>query len=130
MALRVVNQGEQIALEALFNKVAPQDTNLILFQNDVAEAETNTEADLTVATFTGYAAIQLTASSWTYSHPNLSYPQQTFTSTAGSQNQTIYGCAVVQRTSGKLIYLEKFASPITIVNNQDKINVTLNIGAD
>jgi hypothetical protein len=134
MALLVSNQGEEIALAALLNKTAPQDLDLCLFQNNYTPVETTTEADVTVATFTGYATIQLTAANWTITPgapTEAAYAQQTFTSSAGSQNQSIYGYYLKQRTSGKLIYAERFSDgPYTIVNNGDAIKVTPKITAD
>lgn len=134
MALLVPNQGEDIALAALLNKTAPQDLDLCLFQNDYTPVETTTEANVTAATFTGYVVIQLTAASWTITPgapTSAAYAQQTFTSSAGSQNQPIYGYYLKQRTSGKLIYAERFSdAPYTIVNNGDAIKVTPTITAD
>lgn len=134
MALLVPNQGEDIALAALLNKTAPQDLDLCLFKNDYTPVETTTEANVTVADFTGYSTIQLTASSWTITPgapTEAAYAQQTFTSTAGSQNQSIYGYYLKQRTSGKLIYAERFSDgPYVIVNNGDAIKVTPKLTAD
>ena len=134
MALRLPNQGEQITLEALVNKTAPQDLDLKLFKNDVAHAEALIETGLTEADFTGYAAIQLTAASWVYTGGDpgqVAYPQQTFTSSADQAAQTIYGYYLVQRTSGKLVYYEKFGTAAVIANNGDNIKVTPVItGAD
>ena len=134
MALLVPNQGEVIALNALLNKTAPQELDLCLFQNDYTPIEATTEANVTAADFTGYAAIELTAASWTTTPgaPTESvYAQQTFTSTAGSQNQSIYGYYVKQRVSGKLVWAERFSDgPYTIVNDGDAIKVTPKITAD
>ena len=134
MALLTPNQGEEIALGALLNKTAPQDLDLCLFKNDYTPVEGTTEANVTAADFTGYAVIQLTAASWTITQgapTSAAYAQQTFTSTAGSQNQPIYGYYVKQRTSGKLVWAERFSDgPYTIVNNGDAIKVTPTITCD
>jgi hypothetical protein len=134
MALLVPNQGEQIALEALLNKTAPQNLDLKLYKNNKTPSETDTEVDYTEADFTGYAAIQLTAASWTVTPgapTEAAYPQQTFASTAGSQNQDVYGYYLVQRTSGKLVYAERFSNgPYNIANDGDEIKVTLKLTAD
>ena len=128
MTLLVPNQGEQLMLEAIANKTAPQDLDLCLFKNDYTPVEGTTEASVTAATFTGYAVIQLTAASWTVTPgdpSSMAYAQQTFTSTAGSQNEAIYGYYLKQRTSGKLVWAERFTDgPYTIVNNGDAIKVT------
>ena len=134
MALLTPNQGEEIALAALLNKTAPQDLDLCLFKNDYTPVEGTTEANVTAADFTGYAVIQLTAASWTITPgapTSAAYAQQTFTSSAGSQNQPIYGYYIKQRTSGKLVWAERFSDgPYTITNNGDNIKITPTITCD
>lgn len=126
--LVVPNQGETIALEALVGKTAGQNLILKLFKNDVTPGQSTTEAGLTEADFTGYSAITLTAANWTATPADpshIDYAQQTFTSTAGSQNQAVYGYYLVQVTSGKLVWAERFSDgPYTIVNSGDNIKIT------
>lgn len=134
MTLVLPNQGEGIALAALVAKTAGQNLILKLFKNDYTPIETTLEANLTVADFTGYADQTLTAANWTLTEgapSDVTYPQCTFTSTAGSQNQPVYGYYLVQVTSGKLVWAERFTdAPYTIVNNGDAIKVTPKITAD
>jgi hypothetical protein len=134
MALLTPNQGEAIALGALLNKTAPQDLDLCLYKNDYTPVEGTTEANVTAADFTGYSVIQLTAASWTITEgapTSAAYAQQTFTSSAGSQNQPIYGYYIKQRTSGKLVWAERFSDgPYTITNNGDNIKITPTITCD
>jgi hypothetical protein len=134
MALLTPNQGEELALGALLNKTAPQDLDLCLFKNDYTPVEATTEANVTAADFTGYSVIQLTAASWTITPgapTSAAYAQQTFTSSAGSQNQPIYGYYIKQRTSGKLLWAERFSDgPYTITNNGDNIKITPTITCD
>lgn len=133
MTLVVPNQGETIALEALVGKTAGQNLKLKIFKSNTTPAEGDTEATYTVADFTGYADITLTAANWTATGADpshIDYAQQTFTSTAGSQNQPCYGYFCTQETSGKLVYSERFSDgPYTIVNNGDNIKITLKIEA-
>lgn len=134
MALLVPNQGEVIALEATLNKTAPENLDLVLYKSNTTPGETDTESTYTVADFTGYATIQLTAASWTISPgapTEAAYAQQTFASTASSQNQNVYGYYVKQRTSGKLVWVERFTDgPYQIANNGDQIKVTPKFTAD
>jgi hypothetical protein len=137
MALLVPNQGEAIVLSLLVNKTSTytqQDLKLKLFSSNTTPAESDTEGSFTEATFTGYSAITLTGANWTVTEgapSSATYAQQTFTSTAGSQNQSIYGYYLVQATSGKLVYSERFSDgPYVIVNNGDAIKVTVSITAD
>lgn len=130
MALLVCNGGELIALKALVNHTA-QATNLTLklFKSNTTPAEADTAATYTEADFTGYSSVTLTGSSWVVTGNPITYAKQTFTSTAGSQNQPVYGYYIVAGTD--LIYSERFTDgPYTIVNNGDKIEVTPSLGAD
>lgn len=134
MAGVLVNQGETIMLEALTNKTAPQTLVLKLFKSDTTPAEADTEASYTEADFTGYSSISLTPASWTTTPgapSQVTYPQQTFASTADQTLQNIYGYMLVQTTSGKLVAAERFASaPFPVQNLDDKVLVTPKITQD
>lgn len=135
MALLVPNNGEGDALEYFVNRAAPENLSLRLFQNNITPAETDTAATYTVATFTGYANITLTGATWGApsegAPSSIAYAQQTFSSTAGSQNQSIYGYYMVRVTSGRIALAERFSDgPYVIVNNGDQIKVTPTITAD
>lgn len=132
MALNVPHTGENIALEALLNKTAPQNQILKLFQNNITPSDTDTAATYTEATFTGYAGLALTGATWgaaaggiiTYS------AQQTFTST-GVVSNSIYGYYVVQTTSGILMWSERDASaPFVVSNVGDAVKLTPTISAN
>ena len=130
MALAFPNQGEDLVLEAITNKTAPQALKLKLFKLPASDpGETATEASFTEADFTGYsedASITWGASSG----GTITGDKSTFTSSAGSQNQDVYGYYLVQTTSGKLVYYEYFTGgPYNIANNGDKIEVTPSISA-
>lgn len=133
MTLVVPNQGETILLEALVAKTAGQTLDLQLFKSNTTPAEGDLEGTYTEADFTGYAEAALVAANWTVTGADPShadYAQQTFTSTAGSQNQPVYGYMLKQATSGKLVWSERFSDgPYTIVNNGDNIKVTPKIEA-
>jgi hypothetical protein len=135
MAGVLLNQGEEVFLKAAVNHTAGQTLLLRLFKNDVTPAETDTEATYTQADFTGYPAggISLTGSSWTYAAGapgQVTYAEQTFTSSSDQSAQTIYGYYYVQTTSGKAIAAERFASPYVIQNNGDAIKITPKITQD
>lgn len=134
MAGVLVNQGETIMLEALVNKTAPQTLVLKLFKNNYTPVETTTEADVTEADFTGYASVSLTPATWatTPGAPSdVTYPEQTFTSSANQAAQSIYGYYLVQTTSGKLVAAERFTNgPYSIQNLGDAIKVTPKITQD
>jgi hypothetical protein len=135
MALLVPNNGEGDALEYFVNKSAPQNLVLKLFKSNTTPAETDTAATYTVADFTGYSDITLTGASWGSpsegAPSSIAYAQQTFTSSAGSQNQNVYGYYCVRATSGRIALAERFSDgPYNIANNGDNIKVTPTITAD
>lgn len=134
MALLVPNNGEGDGLKAFLNHTAATDPILRIFTNNITPAETDVAATYTEATFTGYSAITLTGSSWSIvegAPSEGSYAQQTFTSTAGAQNQSCYGYFVTRTTSGRIAWAERFSDgPYTIVNNGDNIKVTPKITMD
>jgi hypothetical protein len=132
--LVVPNVGEQIALEALVNKVAPQNLRYRLFTNNITPAETDVAGTYTEATFTGYAGQTLTGANWTVVQgaPTLaSHAQLTFASTADQTLQNVYGYYVTQATSTLLVLAERFTgAPFAIQNNGDEIRLTPQISAD
>lgn len=135
MALLVPNTGEVIALQYLTNKVAtPENLVLCLFKSNTTPGETDTTGTYTEADFTGYSNITLTGASWTVASgapSSASYAQQTFTSSAGSQNQNVYGYYLKRASSGDLVYSERFSDgPYNIANNGDAIKITPAITCD
>ena len=126
--------SEGLALKLIFNNATQQNQTLKLYKNNITPASTDTAATYTEATFTGYAALNLTGSTWTTntaSSPAVNtYTAQTFTSTAGSQNESEYGYFVIQQGSGLLLYAERFSNgPYVIQNNGDSITITPTVSA-
>lgn len=128
MALVCVNVGAQEILRRALNYSATGDVKLKLFQSNTTPGETDTTATYTEATFTGYAEKTLTGASWTVTNADpseASYAAQTYTSSAGSQNQSVYGYYVTNSAGTVLLWAERFTDgPYTIVNNGDTITVT------
>lgn len=128
MPLVCPNVGAQELLRRALNYSATGDVKLKLFKSNTTPAETDTTATYTEADFTGYAEKTLTGASWTVTNADPasgSYAEQTFTSSAGSQNQAVYGYYVVNSAGTVLLWAERFSDgPYTIVNNGDAIKVT------
>ncbi len=128
MTLLVPNNGEGDILAYTVNKSTPENLVLRVFTNNITPAETDTAATYTEAAFTGYSAITLTGANWTITEgapSNAAYPQQTFTSSAGSQSVSCYGYYLTRATSGRIAWAERFSDgPYTIVNNGDDFKVT------
>ncbi|MDE3022473.1 MAG: hypothetical protein KGI54_11510 [Pseudomonadota bacterium] len=132
MALNFPDTGENLSLEMITNKTAPQNLVLRLYQNNITPSDTDTAATYTEANFTGYAAITLTGASWNAaSAGTITYSaQQTFTCSGASSN-SIYGYYVTQAVSGTLLYSERDASaPFTIANTGDAVKITPTISAN
>lgn len=133
MALNFPNTGENIALEALVNKTAPQNLVLKLYSSNTTPSDTDTAGTYTEATFAGYSAITLTGASWNAaSAGSISYgSEQTFTRSSTGTTENIYGYFVVQASSGTLVYSERDGSaPFAVTNNGDAIKITPTITAD
>lgn len=128
MALLTPNNGEGDALAALVAKAAAENLVLRLFKSNTTPAETDTTATYTEATFTGYAAITLTAASWVITEgapSNAAYAQQTFTSSATQTAELIYGYYLTRVTSGRIAWAERFTDgPYSVSNNGDQVKVT------
>lgn len=132
-ALVVPNQGEGIILDATTTKAAGENLKLQLYSSDTTPGETDTEATYTPLTEAlGYTHTTLTAASWvtTPGAPTeTAYPQVTWTFTGAAGN--VYGYMLVQVTSGKLVWAERFTNgPYNIQNNGDQIKVTPKITMD
>jgi hypothetical protein len=132
MALLVANEGEQLALEMITNKTAAEDLILRLYENDYTPVETSALVNFTEATFTGYSQASLANADWTIPDGGpATHVKKTFTSSAGSQSKSAYGYYVVHVTAGVVLYAERFTDgPYSIVNDQDKIEVTAVLAAD
>lgn len=131
MALLVPNVGEVTALEAWLKS---GNHVLRLFKSNTTPGESDTAASYTEADFIGYAAITLTGASWSVTPgapTSAASALQTFTSSAGSQNQNVYGYYVTQASTGTLMFAERFTDgPYNIANNGDNIEVTPTVTAD
>jgi hypothetical protein len=127
MALNVPDVGENIALEALVNKTAPQNLVLRLYSNNITPSDTDVAGTYTEATFAGYGPATLTGGNWNAaSGGSITYgSQQTFTRTSTGATENIYGYFVMQSVSGILVYSERDASaPFAVTNANDAIRIT------
>lgn len=124
MAGLVTNQGERIIMEALFNL----GLTLKLFKNDYTPVDGTTEANMTEATFPGYAPLDFdSAADW-----NITPGAPTEASLASQHfeadddvvpAQTIYGYYFVDTYSGELVWAERFATPRVLILSGDYLNI-------
>jgi hypothetical protein len=129
MTLRIPNPSEEFILDTIL----AVNYTLNLFKNDVesgkseAQLSALTVADFTAATFTGYAAVNLTGGSWTTTQGDPCvgvYAQQEFTSTANQASTTQYGYYITRTTGGALVWYEYLPTAVAITANGDKVRVT------
>lgn len=127
MALVVPNAAEKRALELLLKKVTPAEDLIIrLYSNNVTPGEADTEATYTEVSGGGYAAVTFTPASWTITEggpTSAAYPKITWTFTGAVGN--VYGYYVVESSSGKLRWAERFVDgPYNIDAAGKSIDVT------
>lgn len=127
MTLVVPNVAEIVILEYILNKGnAIEDLDIKLYVNDVTPTDTDTEASYTEASGGGYSPIQLTPGSWSISPGTPTSAEHlqvtwTFTGTVG----LVYGYFVTRRTSGDLMWAERFTNgPYNVQLNGDVIRIT------
>lgn len=133
MPLNFPDVGENIALEAITNKTAPQNLVLRLYSNNITPSDTDIAGTYTECTFPGYAAITLTGANWNAAAGgSISYnAQQTFTRSSTGTAENVYGYYVTQTTSGLLVYSERDGSaPFSIANTGDNVKLTPTITAN
>lgn len=95
-----------------------------LFQNDYEPGSSTVLADLTVATFTGYAEVDSTT--WGGAFQNADGDAQvippviaTFTATGSTIGNTVYGFYVVDAAGTALLWAERFDAPVGFNSNGD-----------
>jgi hypothetical protein len=136
MALVLSDLGADQILKSYFNKSQPVGGNNLTLKLYTTNITPNPNGGDTAAAYNaaeaagpGYAAITLTAGSWTVTPANdpsdAVYAQQTFTFTGPltSTAKDIYGYYVVD-ADGILIWAEKASGPFTPANNGDTYKIT------
>jgi hypothetical protein len=128
MALVVPNVGEVKLLSYMLNIIAPPNTVLHLYSNNLTPSATSVYADCTEVSASGYAAVTLTSATWTVATSagvaTASYPEITFTF---STSATVYGYYVTD-TSTNLLWLERFtAAPFQLPSSGGQILITSTI---
>lgn len=105
----------------------------ILFQNDVNFTLNTLLADLTVATFTGYADVTLTTYPDPYTEPDgtasLDSPQCVFASSGSAVQNTVFGWAV-KDAAGLLVGGGNFENPIAFNDVGDAVVFTVELSSD
>lgn len=131
----IPNASAATLLQIVLNKDAAEELDIKVYKNDVTPTYATALADFTEADFTGYAAVQLDSANYTVTvgagdgdPATGAYAAVAFTSTADQTSQDCYGYYVVRRTTGDLLFCERFSDgPYSITNNGDGFNISQNI---
>lgn len=98
-----------------------------LFMNNYTPTPTTQLSDLTVATYTGYAPVTLTAwqsPSWQSQGVAITYANQcVFTPTASTVTNTIYGYYLTTDSGAILLGAERFAVPVNLTDTTTSLTV-------
>jgi|SRR6185503_155390 len=130
MSMVCPHEGEIQLQTDLVTGGSLENWTLKLYKSNTTPAEGDTAVTYTEADFTGYSAKTLTRStgSTTWSTPAGSgsvlesgcsistYHSGTPQSWSATSAQTIYGYFIIGATSGKVIFAEKFASAVSLIN--------------
>lgn len=129
MTIIIPNAAEVDCLKFQLGFAAPSAQILGLFTNNVTPDDTFVLGSLVEMSTLGYAAKSLAMASWAFAagsagNPAVAtYAVQTWTFTAGTL-VNVYGYFVKDTTTGRLLWVELFASPKPVQNTGDQIIVT------
>ena len=132
MSLLCPDVGEVLMLKYALNHTAATNVKLHLFKNDYTPVEGSVVADFTECTADGYAAIELTDSSFTAESSagvtTAEYEQQTFTLTGAS---TDYGYYITNNAGTQVLWAERFSdAPHSIPSGGGTEKITVKIALE
>lgn len=131
--MQVTKLGREYFQKCSLNKITPEDLVVRLFMNDYTPVDASVLSDFTQATFTGYAQVTTVPATWVITTPGDvigTYPIIEFISSAGGQNQTIYGVYLATASTNVIIAAARYSAPQIarpIVNLGDKKTVATTI---
>jgi hypothetical protein len=129
MAIVVPSASEETLSDFMLGVATPGNQEYRLFTNDYTPDDASVAASFTEMSTLGYALKELTKTSWVSTagasgQPcSNAYAEQTWTFTAGTP-VTVYGYYVTDKTTGKLLWAERFAAAKIVQYTGDQIRVT------
>lgn len=128
MCLVIPQEGEKQLLDMLIGGDTFADVRLRLYKNNYTPVAGSVYSDFTSADFSGYA--QETPS---FGAATLVNGKGTITDSAardfehngGGTANTIYGYYVVESVANKILWAERFGSPVLLTVAGDKVTITL-----
>ena len=129
MSLVCPDVGEVLLLKYALNHTEATDVKLHLYKNDYTPVEGSVVGDFTECTADGYAAKELTGTSFTVGNSGgtttAEYAQQTFTLTGTS---TDYGYYITNNAGTQVLWAERFSdAPHSIPSGGGTEKVTVKI---
>jgi hypothetical protein len=126
MAITAPNQGENLMIQYIINKLAPADIVLRLFVNDEVIDDNTVAADLTESTDVAYSSVTLVGATWTITQAGgdtvATYPDQVFNF---DDAESVYGYYVTDQANGHILWGERFAAaPFNIPASGGTITLT------
>ncbi len=122
-------EGMERAWGLIAGTLVPHTLFLQLYRNDVTPDVDTVNGDLTQISDTGYSSITLSTGTWVINSTGdvttLSYPQQTFSITVGTQ--TVYGFMVIDGTTNALVFVQRATTPIVLDPGGTDVKVTLTL---
>lgn len=127
MALVVPDEGEVSLLDMLVDGDGFSSVRIRLYKNNLTPDEDTVYGDMTECDFSGYAQVTPSfgaASVVSHKGKIVDSAARNFTHNGGGTSNTVYGYYVVDSTGTRLLWVERFASPITMANSGDQIQLT------
>ena len=132
--LVVPDEGGRRLFDAQVQGLGTGSWRVELFQSNTTPAPSTTFSQLTLATFSGYAAqTPAFGTATTVTVNNRNYDQITdtfqrsFVHNGGAVGNTIYGYVVYDASVNQILWLERFDFPVTLQINGDTIRVTAQV---
>lgn len=134
----VPNEGKTKLLDWALKGGSHEDYKLDLFTSNTTVGNASTAADFTIASFTGYAQVSITTTSWNAAtivsnqgnSTNTGSPWAFTASATPGSPVTCYGWIMRGATSGKIIFGANFSTSRVIAANGDSISVDIPISDD
>jgi hypothetical protein len=129
--LVITNASEILLLKYILNYTAASNVVLRLYKNDVVPSETDNISTYAESTESGYSAITLTGTNWSFNtvsgSTTATYAQQTFTFLVGA---TVYGYYVTNNVGTALLWAERFEAPEVVGSLGGVIRITPVLGGE
>ena len=125
MADFLVNDGENLIANTIFEATALQNFTIGLYSNNATLSDATELSDLTEVTASdGYASQTLTrGTDWSISGSVATGSQKTFTASGGDWG-SVYGYFITNNADNTLVFVEEFSDGPYSITDGDSVKVT------